>query len=276
MDLAGSDGCTFLLRSQTFPQDWTEKGVWQWPPSLVGRLQGDVIGILGALPSPPELHKCSFFKIYRLRYSEHNYFLAYKANSILKIWLLSLELYACLIFTFMSYCWQWLILQAKHFSWFDRVLASCLNWVEATLSPQLGWVVGSTSIWGSDLDGSCWLRPTDSGSEPFWGLWDWSLLLQSVVRAHLLSAQPEGTAKSNNLLGKLARESLRSSEINSRLYLPVPRFSVRVFNWVKNGYKINNVFMWTAVALTCLSVLLLECRIHPRKPLCNYRERRKK
>lgn len=101
-----------------------------------------------------------------------------------------------------------------------------------------------------------------------------SLLLQSVVRAHLLSVQPEGTAKSNNLLGKLARESLRSSEINSRLYLPVPRFSVRVFNWVKNGYKINNVFIWTAVALTCLSVLFLECRIHPRKLL--YRERWKK
>lgn len=90
------------------------------------------------------------------------------------------------------------------------------------------------------------------------------------------SVQPEGTAKSNSLLGKLARESFRSSEINSRLYLPVPRVSVRVFNWVKNGYKINNVFIWTAVALTCLGVLLFACRIHPRKPLCNYRERWKK
>lgn len=128
--------------------------------------------------------------MYRLRYSEHNYFLAYKANSILKIWLLSLELYACLILTFIFYCWQWLILQAKHFNWFDRVLASCLNWVEATLSPQLGWVVGSTSIWG--------IRPVWLLLVAADGLWQWAilglvglrnLLLQSVVRAHLLSVQ---------------------------------------------------------------------------------------
>lgn len=105
------------------------------------------------------------FKIYHLKYSEHYFFssiwsqffyflnVAHVTMRSFNFENLTFSIRTTCLFSICFYIFllvgsSWPLLQAKHLTLFGRLLASCLNWDEATFSPQLGWVVDSTSTWG--------------------------------------------------------------------------------------------------------------------------------